>query len=136
VLLILCFKAQDLNAPSIGLKHETLVKQENLRKFFQNHNCPSFICDLIPTYIEESDEHQLDYRLLASIAPEKISLTAKGIMLSLVPLAVMAGRVFGLAFQQQDLAQDVIPVSSIIAGLVTVWRLLRKLVLTFYKPRA
>lgn len=59
--------------------------------------------------------------LTSSVDPTKLSLTVKGLLIALVPLAIS---LFGL--DEADLLQFIEQVTLLIAGAVTLWGLVRK----------
>lgn len=74
----------------------------------------------------------------SSVAPEQWSLSLKGILASILPVAIMLAPVFGfnagqdaLAQAAQSIVEFVATVGAMVSGGVTAYGIGRKLVITF-----
>ena len=65
---------------------------------------------------------------------QKLSLTIKGILVALVPLAVIGAKALGWDFAEADLMQLVEAGGAMVAAAMTIYGLLRKLKNNTIKP--
>lgn len=69
--------------------------------------------------------------LQSSANPDKVALTVKGILSSLVPLIIIALKLFGIEILPENLNEIVIQVSSLVSILLTAVGIVRKIYLTY-----
>ncbi len=74
-----------------------------------------------------------DKWFLSSTGTEDLSLTLKGFLLSIGPLAILAAKSFGYQIEQQQIEQVILAVTSIVSGLMILWGVARKIYF-YFKP--
>jgi len=72
---------------------------------------------------------------MSSTGSGAVSLTLKGLLVAVVPVGIMALGMAGVAFSEADLAQLLQSVGTIMASLMVVFGLLRKLSVAWKKRK-
>lgn len=67
----------------------------------------------------------------SSANPEKLALTVRGLLIGLIPVALIVAKTLGVDLAQQDLEDMAILITAILSGAVTLFGLVRKLYFAF-----
>ena len=67
----------------------------------------------------------------SSANPDKLAMTVRGLLLGLIPVALIVAKTLGLDLAPQDLEDLVVMVTAILSGVVTLFGLVRKVYFWF-----
>ena len=71
----------------------------------------------------------------SSVNPEKLSLTIKGIGVGLIPVIILISRAGGIELGAEELTNLVVAVSASVAAFMTVYGLIRKLIVKIKRSK-
>jgi uncharacterized membrane protein len=77
----------------------------------------------------------IKWLVISSADPSKVSLTVRGALLSIIPTVILIAQMLHMEWSLEQLTQLVEGITAIIATALTLFGLIRKLVLTL-KPIA